>query len=183
MIEVPLNVAQISGYVRDILAANAVQNVNCPPTVSGPILKKVVEFCTQHATDPMVDQTSFRGDTLRDVFEQEWYADFINMDQDVLFSLIHAAYVMKIEPLLTLACVALSVLYITGKSTEELCQLFKIPVTYPTQTREKRIGGRRYLKRLRRRRNRERLSNFYQCLRKFICCRGCGRDTRRKFVS
>ncbi len=53
--EVPLKVAQISSFVKDVLAEDceydegADRNVYCLK-VSGLILKKVVEFCTHYAS-------------------------------------------------------------------------------------------------------------------------------------
>lgn len=35
---------------------------------------------------------------------QQWYAEFVNMDQDMLFDVILAANYMDIKPLLDLTC-------------------------------------------------------------------------------
>ena len=41
---------------------------------------------------------------------QEWYADFVNVDQTLLFELVTAANFMDIKALLDLTCLAVSVL-------------------------------------------------------------------------
>ena len=56
---------------------------------------------------------------------QEWYADFVNVDQALLFELVTAANFMDIKALLDLTCLAVSVL-IKGKSAEEIRRIFNI---------------------------------------------------------
>ena len=41
---------------------------------------------------------------------QEWYADFVDVEQTMLFELVTAANFMDIKPLLDLTCLAVSVL-------------------------------------------------------------------------
>ena len=56
---------------------------------------------------------------------QDWYANFINVDQDVLFELILASNFLDVKPLLDLACATTASL-IKGKSPEEIRQQFNI---------------------------------------------------------
>ncbi len=56
---------------------------------------------------------------------QQWYADFISVEQDVLFELILAANFMDIKPLLDLACATVASL-IKGKSPEQIRDQFNI---------------------------------------------------------
>ena len=56
---------------------------------------------------------------------QEKYADFTNVDQEVLYDLILAANYMDIKPLLDLTCASVAVM-IKGKSAEEIRKTFNI---------------------------------------------------------
>lgn len=56
---------------------------------------------------------------------QEWYANFIAVEQEVLFELILAANYMDIKPLLDLSCATVAS-YIKGKTPEEIRTLFNI---------------------------------------------------------
>ena len=60
-----------------------------------------------------------------DLVVQEWYANFIKIDQDTLFELILAANYMDIKPLLDLTCAAVAS-QIKGKSPEEIRKIFNI---------------------------------------------------------
>ena len=65
-----------------------------------------------------------RSSNMRDVI-QEWYADYINLDQDVIFDLILAANYMDIKPLLDLTCATVASM-IKGKTPEEIRRTFNI---------------------------------------------------------
>jgi S-phase kinase-associated protein 1 len=56
---------------------------------------------------------------------QEWYANFVYIDQEKLFELILAANFMDIKPLLDLTCAAVASL-IKGKTPEEIRKTFNI---------------------------------------------------------
>ena len=56
---------------------------------------------------------------------QKWYAEFIDLDQTLLFELILAANYMDIKPLLDLTCATVASM-IKGKSPEEIRSTFNI---------------------------------------------------------
>jgi S-phase kinase-associated protein 1 len=56
---------------------------------------------------------------------QPWYAEYVNVEQDVLFELILAANYMDIKPLLDLTCASVASL-IKGKSPEDIRRTFNI---------------------------------------------------------
>ena len=56
---------------------------------------------------------------------QAWYAEYVNVEQDVLFELILAANYMDIKPLLDLTCASVASL-IKGKSPEDIRRTFNI---------------------------------------------------------
>jgi S-phase kinase-associated protein 1 len=56
---------------------------------------------------------------------QEWYAQFVNVEQEILFELILAANYMDIKPLLDLTCATVASM-IKGKTPEEIRKTFNI---------------------------------------------------------
>jgi S-phase kinase-associated protein 1 len=56
---------------------------------------------------------------------QKWYADFLDVDQAVLFELILAANYMDIKPLLDLTCATVASM-IKGKTPDEVRSTFNI---------------------------------------------------------
>lgn len=56
---------------------------------------------------------------------QDWYANFVALDQETLFELILAANYMDIKPLLDLTCATVASL-IKGKSPEDIRRQFNI---------------------------------------------------------
>jgi S-phase kinase-associated protein 1 len=55
----------------------------------------------------------------------EWYANFVSVEQEVLFELILAANYMDIKPLLDLTCATVASM-IKGRTTEEIRRQFNI---------------------------------------------------------
>ena len=56
---------------------------------------------------------------------QEWYANFVQVEQEILFELILAANYMHIQPLLDLTCATVASM-IKGKTPEEIRRTFNI---------------------------------------------------------
>jgi S-phase kinase-associated protein 1 len=56
---------------------------------------------------------------------QQWYADYVNVEQGLLFELILAANYMDIKPLLDLTCATVASM-IKGKTPEEIRTTFNI---------------------------------------------------------
>eukprot|EP01083_Nonionella_stella_P104749 300623_1 len=56
---------------------------------------------------------------------QEWFAEFVNVEQSLLFELILAANYMDIKPLLDLTCATVASM-IKGKTPEEIRRTFNI---------------------------------------------------------
>mmetsp|Transcript_41717 Transcript_41717/g.97692 ORF Transcript_41717/g.97692 Transcript_41717/m.97692 type:complete len:84 (-) Transcript_41717:334-585(-) len=56
---------------------------------------------------------------------EKWYAQFIDVEQVLLFELVLAANYMDIKPLLDLSCAAVASM-IKGKSAEEIRKIFNI---------------------------------------------------------
>jgi len=95
------------------------------PNVKSSVLAKVIEYCEHYKTEEMTTITTpLKSSKIEDLV-QPWYAEFVRIDQVMLFELVTAANFMDIKPLLDLTCLAVSVM-IKGKSAEELRRIFNI---------------------------------------------------------
>jgi S-phase kinase-associated protein 1 len=100
------------------------QNVPLP-NVKSNVLTKVIEFCKHYQTEAMTDiEKPLKSSNMSEVV-QEWYAQFVDVDQELLFELILAANYMDIKPLLDLTCATVASM-IKGKTPEEIRKTFNI---------------------------------------------------------
>eukprot|EP00587_Corethron_hystrix_P012862 CAMPEP_0113308348 /NCGR_PEP_ID=MMETSP0010_2-20120614/6818_1 /TAXON_ID=216773 ORGANISM="Corethron hystrix, Strain 308" /NCGR_SAMPLE_ID=MMETSP0010_2 /ASSEMBLY_ACC=CAM_ASM_000155 /LENGTH=164 /DNA_ID=CAMNT_0000163363 /DNA_START=194 /DNA_END=685 /DNA_ORIENTATION=+ /assembly_acc=CAM_ASM_000155 len=127
--EVPLAVARMSELVKTMIDDEADDDDESPdiplPNVKADVLKKVIEFCKHHREETMNDiEKPLKSANMSDVV-QKWYADFVNVEQVLLFELILAANYMDIKPLLDLTCATVASM-IKGKTPEEIRKTFNI---------------------------------------------------------
>ena len=95
------------------------------PNVEDAVLKKVIDYCTHYQEEEMTKiQTPLISNKIEDMV-QPWYANFVMVEQTLLFRLVTAANFMDIKPLLDLTCLAVAVL-IKGKQASELRTMFNI---------------------------------------------------------
>jgi len=93
------------------------------PNVKAAVLKKVIEFCSHHKSEPMTEiEKPLKSAVMAEVV-QKWYADFVNVEQVLLFELILAANYMDIKPLLDLTCATVASM-IKGKKTFNIANDF-----------------------------------------------------------
>ncbi|KAL7462481.1 hypothetical protein ACHAXS_002861 [Conticribra weissflogii] len=128
--EVPVEIAKLSTLVMTTLGegddADEDDIVEIPlPNVKATVLAKVIEYCTHYKDEPMTTITTPLKSNRIEEIVQEWYANFVKVEQIMLFELVTAANFMDIKPLLDLTCLAVSV-YIKGKSAEEIRRIFNI---------------------------------------------------------
>eukprot|EP00568_Trieres_chinensis_P018747 CAMPEP_0183327090 /NCGR_PEP_ID=MMETSP0160_2-20130417/83579_1 /TAXON_ID=2839 ORGANISM="Odontella Sinensis, Strain Grunow 1884" /NCGR_SAMPLE_ID=MMETSP0160_2 /ASSEMBLY_ACC=CAM_ASM_000250 /LENGTH=259 /DNA_ID=CAMNT_0025495203 /DNA_START=67 /DNA_END=847 /DNA_ORIENTATION=+ len=129
--EVPAAVAKMSVLVRDMIDENDDDDddevtAEVPlPNVEASVLAKVVDFCVHYQGDPMSEiPKPLKSAAISDAV-QEWYAEFVNVEQEELFELISAANYMDIKPLLDLGCAAVAC-KIKEKSPEEIRRLYNM---------------------------------------------------------
>ncbi|EKM55159.1 uncharacterized protein PHACADRAFT_255585 [Phanerochaete carnosa HHB-10118-sp] len=118
---------------RSVLIKNMLEDVGesdqpIPlPNVSSSVLKKVLEYCEHHRSDPLPTTDSSENDDARkrttDI--SEWDQKFITVDQEMLFEIILAANYLDIKPLLDVGCKTVANM-IKGKTPEEIRKLFNI---------------------------------------------------------
>ena len=95
------------------------------PNVKAAVLRKVIEFCQHHREEPMTEiEKPLKSAQMAEVV-QKWYADFVSVEQVLLFELILAANYMDIKPLLDLTCATVASM-IKGKTPEEIRKTFNI---------------------------------------------------------
>ena len=95
------------------------------PNVKSQILAKVIEFSRHHAKDAMNDiEKPLKSANMNEVV-QEWYAQYVDVEQEVLFELILAANYMDIKPLLDLTCATVASM-IKDRTPEEIRKTFNI---------------------------------------------------------
>jgi S-phase kinase-associated protein 1 len=112
--EVPIAVAKMSTLVATTIDDDAEEDDEVReiplPNVKDAVLTKVIEYCTHYKDEPMTPiQTPLKSSKIEDLV-QAWYANFVKVDQALLFELVTAANFMDIKPLLDLTCLAVSVL-------------------------------------------------------------------------
>ena len=95
------------------------------PNVKASVLKKVIDFCEHHKAEPMTEIEKPLKSAVMSEVVQKWYADFVNVEQVLLFELILAANYMDIKPLLDLTCATVASM-IKGKTPEEIRRTFNI---------------------------------------------------------
>lgn len=125
---VPFDVATMSELVKTMFdpdqPEDEVQEIPLP-NIKTSILAKVIEFLTHYKVEPMTEiEKPLKSSNMNEVV-QEWYADFVNVDQETLFELILAANFMDIPPLLELSCATVASM-VKGKTPEEIRQHFNI---------------------------------------------------------
>mmetsp|Transcript_10215 Transcript_10215/g.18003 ORF Transcript_10215/g.18003 Transcript_10215/m.18003 type:complete len:180 (+) Transcript_10215:179-718(+) len=102
------------------------------PNVKSAVLEKVIEFCEVHIEQPMAEiEKPLASANMAEVVS-EWYAKFIDLEQELIFELILAANYMDIKPLLDLTCAKVASM-IKGKSPEEIREHFNIPNDFTPQ--------------------------------------------------
>eukprot|EP00538_Stauroneis_constricta_P011891 CAMPEP_0119546420 /NCGR_PEP_ID=MMETSP1352-20130426/855_1 /TAXON_ID=265584 /ORGANISM="Stauroneis constricta, Strain CCMP1120" /LENGTH=171 /DNA_ID=CAMNT_0007591127 /DNA_START=80 /DNA_END=595 /DNA_ORIENTATION=+ len=128
---VTLNVAKMSELVKSMMDEEDGDDDDDTtkeiplPNVKANVLQKVLEFCKHHMTEPMTEiEKPLKSSLMADVV-QKWYADFVDIEQVLLFELILAANYMDIKPLLDLTCATVASM-IKGKTPEEIRQTFNI---------------------------------------------------------
>ncbi|KAJ3061740.1 hypothetical protein HDU98_002367 [Podochytrium sp. JEL0797] len=132
---------------RSVLLKNMIEDVgdsdDSPiplPNVSAAILKKVLEYCTHHKSEPLP-----RADEDRDTLDatqsrpaddiEEWDAEFIKVDNEVLFEIILAANYLDIKALLDLGCKTVANM-IKGKKAQEIRDMFNIENDFTPEEEE-----------------------------------------------
>ena len=131
--EVPTNILSISNLIKTMMDDVDFDNEDLEDSereiplfnITDKCLKKIIEFMEHFNEEQMKDIEKPLISNLIEHIVQKWYADFINVDDDFLYSLINAANYMDIRPLLNLGCAKVA-LSIKNKSPEEIRKIFNL---------------------------------------------------------
>jgi len=91
--------------------------------VTSDVMKKIVEFMKYHEHVEMPEIQKPIQHTNMKYLTTEWDADFINVDNDLLFKLLSIANYLDIKPLLNL-CSAKIATMIKGKTRQQIQEIF-----------------------------------------------------------
>jgi len=95
------------------------------PNVKAVVLQKVIAYMQHHAENPAKEiEKPLKSAIMSEVVSQ-WDADYVEVDQELLFELILAANYMDIKPLLDLTCAKVASM-IKGKTPEQIRKTFNI---------------------------------------------------------
>eukprot|EP00753_Platysulcus_tardus_P015591 PLAT5111.1.p2 GENE.PLAT5111.1~~PLAT5111.1.p2 ORF type:complete len:179 (+),score=73.71 PLAT5111.1:32-538(+) len=124
--EVEREVAVMSELVAAMLAESSDEDQEIPlPNVKSSVLAKVISYCKYHKDRPPEEiEKPLKSANMHEVV-CEWDANFVEIEQELLFELILAANYMDIKSLLDLTCAKVASM-IKGKTPEEIRKTFNI---------------------------------------------------------
>merc|ERR1712060_589892 len=113
------------------------------PNVKTAILSKVIDYCKYHKDkSPEEIQKPLKSTNLLECGVSEWDAEYVNIDQEILFELISAANYLDIKSLLDLTCAKVASM-IKGENTKEIRKQFNIVNDFtPEEEAQVREGNR-----------------------------------------
>ena len=118
-------VALMSELIKTLLEGDK-ESTDIPlPHVKSSVLTKVIEYLKFHVDNPAkVIEKPLKSANMAEVVSQ-WDADFVDVDQELLFELILAANYMDVKPLLDLTCAKVASM-IKGKNPDQIRKTFNI---------------------------------------------------------
>ena len=124
-VEIDIDVAEKSVLIKGLIDDTGTDDQIPLPNVKRPILEKVIDFC-KHLKDHQAPEIEkpLKSTDMQSVVDP-WYADYINLEQEVLFELIMASNYLDIKPLLELSCAKVASM-IKNKSIQEIRKFFNI---------------------------------------------------------
>ena len=123
--DVAKKVAIMSELVKTVADGDPDETTIPLPNVKGSVLSKVIKYMTYHESNPAKEiEKPLKSGNMAEVVSK-WDADFVNVDQELLFELILAANYMDIKPLLDLACAKVASM-IKGKTPDQIRKTFNI---------------------------------------------------------
>lgn len=128
-------VAMMSELVKTMAEGDKEEKEIPLPNVKAAVLKKVVQYMTYHADNPAKEiEKPLKSPNMAEVVSP-WDAEFVDVDQELLFELILAANYMDIKPLLDLTCAKVASM-IKGKTPEQIRKTFNIQNDFTPEEEE-----------------------------------------------
>merc|ERR1719266_49487 len=124
--EVELEAASMSMLIKNMADDSGTDEEIPLLKVDTAILSKVIDYCKYHKDSPPEEiQKPLKSTNLIECGVSEWDAEYVNIEQEVLFEIILAANYLDIKSLLDLTCAKVASM-IKGKNTEEIRKQFNI---------------------------------------------------------
>ena len=125
VLEVAVNIASQSKLINGLIEDGGTDDDIPISQVNKPIMEKVIVFMERMTENaPPEIEKPLSSTDLSQVVEA-WYAEYVNVDQEMLFEIVMAANYLDIKPLLELSCAKVASL-IKGKTVQEIRQFFNI---------------------------------------------------------
>jgi len=122
---IPKKVAIMSELVKTMAEGDKEESTIPLPNVKSNVLQKVIQYMEyHHHSQPKEIEKPLKSANMSEVVSQ-WDAEFVEVDQEMLFELILAANYMDIKPLLDLTCAKVASM-IKGKTPEQIRKTFNI---------------------------------------------------------
>lgn len=128
VIPVEKDVAERSVLIKNMVGDLGDEAMTEPipiPNVNAAVLKKVIEWCAHHRSDPAPTTDDDSDSRKKSTDIDEWDQKFMQVDQEMLFEIILAANYLDIKQLLDVGCKTVANM-IKGKSPEEIRKTFNI---------------------------------------------------------
>jgi len=126
----------IKNLLNDLGDANISKDNPIPiMNVNDAVLRKVIEWCDHHKTDPPASQDEDDASRKKMTDIDEWDQKFMQVDQEMLFEIILASNYLDIKPLLDVGCKTVANM-IKGKSPDEIRKTFNITNDFTPEEEE-----------------------------------------------
>ncbi|KAJ8102619.1 E3 ubiquitin ligase SCF complex, Skp subunit [Lipomyces tetrasporus] len=124
--DVEKDVAERSVLIKNMIEDVGDDSTEIPiPNVTANVLKKVLEWCEHHKSDPAPATEDDTDARKKSTDIDEWDQKFMQVDQEMLFEIILAANYLDIKALLEVGCKTVANM-IKGKTPEEIRRTFNI---------------------------------------------------------
>lgn len=125
VLEVNVEAANHSALIKGLIEDGGTDDEIPIAQVTKPVMEKVIVFCEKlRETAPAEIEKPLSSNDLAQVVDA-WSAEYVDVDQEMLFEIVMAANYLDIKPLLELSCAKVASL-IKGKSIQEIRQFFQI---------------------------------------------------------
>ena len=138
-IEIPLHLAEYSKTIKNTLEDGESEDAIPLPTISEKVMRKIIEFLNylEENPEPTISKPITTGD-IHD-FTEQWYADFINLDDhQFVFDIITASNFLDLKSLLDLGCAKIATL-LKVREAPEIRELFGIENDFTPEEEQKII--------------------------------------------
>jgi len=122
--EISKNASMMSNLIKAIVEGDSKEKDIPLEKISSRVMKKIIEFMKYYEDKKITEIEKPIQTTNIRFLVSDWDADFINVDNNMLFELIATSNYLDIKPLLDLSCAKIATM-IKGKSIENIRNIFQ----------------------------------------------------------